>query len=154
MIAKRLHLAAGLLAPLCIASFFTATFAAELFGTPQAVATVKALIVTPGLWILLPAMAVLGASGFALGRARSGRLVESKRRRMPLVAANGLLVLLPCAIVLARWAAEGRFDTRFYAVQALELAAGATNLVLMLASARDGLRLAGRAQAACAAQRS
>lgn len=154
MTVKRLHLAAGLLATLCIAGVFTATIATELLGSPQQIATVKAFIVTPGLWILLPAMAVLGASGFALGRTRSGRLVETKRRRMPIVAANGLLVLLPCAIVLARWAAEGRFDTRFYAVQALELAAGATNLVLMLASARDGLRLAGRGQAACAAQRS
>jgi hypothetical protein len=154
MIVKRLHLAAGVLAPLCIASFFVATVAAELFGTPQAVATVKALIVAPGLWILLPAMLALGASGFALGGSRHGRLVETKRRRMPLVAANGLLVLLPCAIVLARWAAAGRFDAGFYAVQALELAAGAINLGLMLASARDGLRLSGRVQAACAAQRS
>lgn len=151
---KPLHLAAGVLAPLCIASFFVATVAAELFGTPQTVATVKALIVAPGLWILLPAMAALGASGFALGRSRGGRLVAAKRRRMPLVAANGLLVLLPCAIVLARWAAAGRFDAGFYAVQALELAAGAINLGLMLASARVGLRLSGRVQAACAAQRS
>lgn len=154
MIVKRLHLAAGVLAPMCIASFFIATVAAELLGSPQAVATVKALIVTPGLWILLPAMAVLGASGVTLGRARHGRLVEAKRRRMPIVAANGLLVLLPCALVLAGWSEQGRFDAWFYAVQALELAAGATNLVLMLASARDGLRLAGRVQAACAAQRS
>ncbi|MBK1690329.1 hypothetical protein [Rubrivivax gelatinosus] len=148
---KPLHLAAGVLAPLCIASFFVATVAAELFGTPQTVATVKALIVTPGLWILLPAMAALGASGFALGRSRHGRLVDAKRRRMPIVAANGLLVLLPCAIVLARWAAAGRFDAGFYAVQALELAAGATNLALMFASLRDGLQLAGRRRPAVAA---
>jgi hypothetical protein len=63
---------------------------------------------------------------------------------MPFIAANGLLVLVPCAIVLNRWAAAGSFDTAFYAVQAIELLAGALNLALMGLNARDGLRLAGR----------
>jgi hypothetical protein len=63
---------------------------------------------------------------------------------MPFIAANGLLVLVPCAIVLNRWAAAGSFDTTFYVVQAIELIVGATNLTLMGLNARDGLRMAGR----------
>jgi hypothetical protein len=47
--AQRAHLIAGLLAPLCIASFFLATLLTELFGSHAAVAQLKALIVTPGL---------------------------------------------------------------------------------------------------------
>lgn len=141
---NRIHLAAGILALLCIATFFGSTLVVELFGAPPAVARVKSLIVNPGLWILVPALAATGASGFLLARRRAGRLVEAKRRRMPYIAANGLLVLLPCAIVLDRWAAAGSFGAAFYALQAVELAAGAINLTLMGLNARDGLVLGGR----------
>jgi hypothetical protein len=141
---KRAHLVAGLLAPLCIATFFLSTMLTELFGSHAAVAQLKSLIVTPGLWIMVPLMAAAGGSGMFLARSRKGRLVDAKKKRMPFIAANGLLVLVPCAIVLNRWAAAGSFDTGFYVVQAIELVAGATNLVLMGLNARDGLRMAGR----------
>jgi hypothetical protein len=98
----------------------------------------------PGLWILIPAIAAAGGSGMFLSRSRKGRLVESKKKRMPFIAANGLLVLVPCAIVLNRWASAGSFDAIFYAVQAIELAAGAVNLTLMGLNVRDGLKMTGR----------
>jgi hypothetical protein len=144
---KRAHLIAGILAPLCIAAFFLFTILAELFGSHAAVAQLKSLIVTPGLWILIPAMAAAGGSGMFLARSRRGRLADAKMKRMPFIAANGLLVLVPCAIVLNRWAAAGSFDTAFYVVQAVELVAGATNLALMGRNVLDGLRLAGRLRA-------
>jgi hypothetical protein len=120
----------------------------ELFGSHAAVAQLKALIVFPGLWIMVPAVAAAGGSGMFLGKSRGGRLVEAKKKRMPIIAANGLLVLLPCAIVLARWAAAGAFDGRFYIVQAIELLAGVTNFVLMGRNMLDGLRMAGRLRVA------
>jgi hypothetical protein len=141
---KRVHLFAGLLAPLCIATFFLSTVFFELFGSSEAVARLKSLIVTPGLWILIPALAATGASGVFLARSRRGRRVDAKRKRMPFIAANGLLVLVPCAILLNRWAAAGVFDTTFYAVQGVELLAGAINLTLMGLNVRDGLHMAGR----------
>jgi hypothetical protein len=140
----RVHLVAGLLAPLCIATFFVASLGVELFGSHAAVAQVKSLIVTPGLWILVPAIAAAGGSGMFLGRTRKGRLADAKKKRMPFIAANGLLVLLPCAIVLDRWAAAGTFDTAFHALQGVELIAGAINLTLMGLNVRDGLRMTGR----------
>lgn len=141
---KRAHLMAGLLAMLCIASFFLSTLLTELFGSHAAVAQLKSLIVTPGLWIMIPLMAAAGGSGVFQARSRKGRLVDAKKKRMPFIVANGLLVLVPCAMVLSRWASAGSFDTAFYAVQAIELIAGATNLFLMGLNARDGLRMAGR----------
>ena len=141
---KRIHLIAGILSPLLIATFFTSTVLVERLGSHAAVAQLKALIVTPGLWLLLPCLAAAGGSGLFIGKSRKGRLVERKKKRMPIIAANGLLVLVPCAIVLDRWATAGSFDTAFYVVQAIELVAGATNLVLMGLNARDGLRMAGR----------
>jgi hypothetical protein len=141
---KGVHLIAGLLAPLCVVTFFLSTVVVELVGSPEAVARVKSLIVSPGLWIMVPAIAAAGGSGTFLGRARGGRLVDAKRKRMPWIAANGLLVLLPCAIVLDRWAAAGEFGATFYVVQAVELTAGAANFALMALNVRDGLRMAGR----------
>lgn len=141
---KRAHLVTGILASLCIATFFLSTILTELFGSHAAVAQLKSLIVTPGLWIMVPLMAAAGGSGMFLAKSRKGRLVDAKKKRMPFIAANGLLVLVPCAIVLSRWAAAGSFDTTFYLVQAIELIAGATNLTLMGLNARDGLRMAGR----------
>jgi hypothetical protein len=138
------HRICGLLAAATISLFLGATVLVELFGSPQAVAELKQRIVFPGLWVLVPAIAATGVSGFIAGRSRSGRLLSAKKRRMPWIAMNGLLVLVPCAILLQRWSAAGRFDTGFYLVQALELLAGATNLTLMGLNIRDGLRMSGR----------
>lgn len=141
---KRIHGLFGTLAALTIASFFLSTLFVELFGSHETVAWLKGLIVMPGLFILVPAIAATGGSGLFLARSRSGRLVDAKKKRMPFIAANGLLVLVPCAIVLNRWAAAGQFDTAFYAVQALELLAGAINLFLMGLNIRDGMKMSGR----------
>lgn len=145
---KKAHFIAGLLATLTIATFFLSTVIVELFGSHEAVAIVKSLIVMPGLFILVPAIAATGGSGFALSKSRQGRLVEAKKKRMPLIAANGLLVLLPSAIFLDRWASAGSFDTTFYFVQGAELLAGAVNLTLMGLNIRDGINMSGRFRAA------
>jgi hypothetical protein len=126
-----IHLMAGLLATLTIATFFVCTVLVELLGSPESVARVKSLIVLPGLLVLVPAIAATGGTGFVLSKLRQGWLVNAKKKRMPFIAANGLIVLIPCAIFLHLWASQRLFDTRFYLVQALELLAGGTNLVLM-----------------------
>jgi len=133
-----------MLATLTIATFFLSTLVTELFGTHETVAMVKASIVMPGLFILVPAIAVTGGSGIFLSKSRQGRLIEAKKKRMPFIAANGVLIMIPCAIVLNRWAAAGVFDTTFYVVQALELLVGAVNLTLMGMNIRDGLTMSGR----------
>lgn len=138
------HLTAAIIATLCIATFFTSSILVEFFGSHESIAMVKRLIVMPGLFILVPAIAVTGGTGFALAKNRKGRLVESKKKRMPFIGANGLLVLLPAAIFLDQWATSGTFDTKFYIVQGLELIAGAVNLSLMSLNIRDGLKMTGR----------
>ena len=144
---KRIHLVVGILSPLLIATFFTSTVLVELFGSHAAVVQLKSLIVAPGLWVLLPCLAAIGGSGMFIGKSRKGSLVEQKKKRMPFIAANGLLILVPSAIFLSRWASAGAFDSTFYSVQALELLAGATNVTLLSLNVRDGLRLAGRLRA-------
>ena len=138
-----IHALAAGIALATIAAFWTSTVVALLFPDPVHLVAVKTGIAR-GLWILIPALAVAGASGAWLGRGREAALVNRKRRRMAAIAANGLLVLVPCALWLANRAVSGPFDTLYAAIQALELLAGAVNIVLLGANAADGLRLAGR----------
>jgi hypothetical protein len=137
------HGIAGTAAMLIIAAFWTSTVVAELFLDGAALAAVKHAVVY-GLLALLPCMAATGGSGFVLGKMRKGMLLERKKLRMAVIGANGLLVMVPAAIFIDDRAAAGRFDTLFYVVQAVELAVGVMQLVLMGMNFRDGLRLAGR----------
>jgi hypothetical protein len=77
-----------------------------------------------GFLILIPALAAAGGSGFKLSCGGGAVLSAAKAKRMPLIAANGILVLIPSALFLASKARAGTFDTSFYAVQALETHCG------------------------------
>ena len=140
----RIHLVAAITATLCIGTFFISSILVELFGSGESISVIKSLIVFPGLFILIPAIAATGATGFLIARHRTGRLVEKKKRRMPFIGLNGLFILLPAAIVLNHWAGSGLFDTHFYLLQGIELVAGAINLTLMGLNIRDGLKMTGR----------
>lgn len=138
-----IHAAAGVLAMLTIAVFWLSTVTSELFAPRELIVAVKSAIPW-GFLLLVPALILTGATGFAAAKGRGGRVIEVKQKRMPLIAANGLLVLIPSALFLAAKARAGEFDTAFYAVQALELVAGATNLLLLGLNMRDGFKLSGR----------
>jgi len=60
---------------------------------------------------------------------------------MPIIAANGLLVLMPAAFYLAWKAHAGAFDANFYLVQVIEIVAGAMNITLLGQNMRDGLKM-------------
>ena len=141
---KVVHPLAGALAILTIATFWLSTVFSELFGSQTVITSVKTAIPW-GFLLLVPALAAAGGSGFALARERRGAaLVASKMKRMRIIAGNGILILIPSALFLASKATAREFDAAFYAVQALELIAGATNLALLGLNMRDGLKLTGR----------
>ncbi|MFN5096478.1 MAG: hypothetical protein ACK5BY_11015 [Limnohabitans sp.] len=139
---KKIHGIFGAVALLCITTFWLSTVVSELFMDQASVAAVKSAILS-GMWLLIPALAATGGSGFVLAKGKSGRLVSIKSLRMKIAAGNGLLVLLPSAFVLSFWANNGRFDSGFYALQGLELLAGAINIFLLIMNMRDGLKLSG-----------
>lgn len=150
-ILRRIHPAAGILGFVTILSFWTSTVAVEVLGSHQVILAVKTGILW-GMIVLIPSLAIAGATGFKLAGNVSKGPVAAKKRRMPFIAANGILILIPCAVVLQRLAAAGDFGTAFYAVQAIELIAGATNIALMGLNIRDGFRMTkGRRAAAAAA---
>lgn len=138
-----IHPAAGALALLTIAIFWLSTVVSELSGSRDLVVAIKSAIPW-GLLVLVPALAATGGSGLALSQGVRSGAVGKKLRRMPFIAANGLLVLLPSALFLAAKAKAGAFDATFYAVQAIELVAGPINLFLLGLNMRDGFRMSGR----------
>ncbi|CUH46361.1 hypothetical protein [Ruegeria atlantica] len=140
---KSIHPIAGIIGFLTIFMFWTSTLYCELFATHATVAAVKSMIVS-GLFILVPAMVIVGASGMSLGRRRKDTPALAKKKRMPIIAMIGLLILVPAAIFLNAKASTGSFDNSFYAVQVVELLAGATNLTLMGLSIRDGRAMTAR----------
>jgi hypothetical protein len=136
----RIHATAGITGFLIIGFFWTSTVLTELFGRPEDIALIKSLILS-GMFILIPALIIAGGSGMALGRKRTDALSTAKKKRMPFIAANGLLVLVPAAIYLQSKASAGSFDDSFFIVQGIELVVGAVNMVLMGLNIRDGLAL-------------
>ena len=140
---KIIHPIAGGVAIMMIATFWLSTALTELLASQAIVTTVKTAIPW-GFLLLIPALAVAGGSGLFMSRNRRTGLIGRKAKRMPMIAANGILILIPSALYLASKASAGEFDTAFYAVQVLELAAGAANIMLLGLNMRDGLRMKGR----------
>lgn len=141
--ARTIHPVAGSIALLMIVSFWLSTAISELTAGVATVTTVKTLIPW-GFVILIPALIAAGGFGFRLGKTMRGPLVAAKKKRMPFIAANGILVLIPAALYLSFKAQAGSFDAGFYTIQAIELIAGAANITLLGLNMRDGLRLRGR----------
>lgn len=140
---KIIHATAGAGALLLVATFWLSTVASELLGTEAAVIWVKTTIPW-AVPIMVLFAAAAGGTGLSMApKVRSGR-IGAKRRRMPFIALNGILVLIPCALFLGWRAAVGQLDATFYAVQALELVAGAINITLLFLNMRDGIATARR----------
>lgn len=135
-----IHAAAGAIALITVSAFWLSTVTVEVLGDAAAITMVKACVLA-GMAMLIPAMIVAGASGFSLGRGWKSPAVAAKKRRMRIIAANGLLVLVPSAFLLFSFAEAGRFDTLFTIVQAVEMIAGAVNIALLSLNMRDGLSL-------------
>jgi len=140
---KRIHAVAGVIGFLMIFLFWTSTATSEMFASHETIAAVKGLVLK-GMFVLIPAMAIVGGSGMAMGRRRKDAPARAKKKRMPLIALNGLLILLPAAWFLSGKASAGEFDATFYAIQAVELIAGAANLTMMGLNIRDGLKMTGK----------
>ncbi|WP_298969797.1 hypothetical protein [uncultured Roseobacter sp.] len=137
---KTLHPIAGGIALLTIFTFWMSTILSELFGSTAAIVMVKTLIPW-GFVILIPALMTAGITGATLSKKFRGPLVAKKQKRMPFLAANGILILIPSALYLSFKAQAGDFDAAFYAVQTIELIAGAVNIALLGLNMRDGLSL-------------
>ncbi|MBV8106208.1 MAG: hypothetical protein JO223_16570 [Hyphomicrobiales bacterium] len=118
-----IHPVAGAVAIVTIATFWLSTALSELLASRASVVAVKTAIPW-GFLLLIRALLAAGASGLALAKGRRAGAIGAKLKRMPFIAANGLLILIPSVPFLASKSRAGEFDAAFDAVQALELIGG------------------------------
>ncbi|WP_206512973.1 hypothetical protein [Larkinella soli] len=135
----RIHAAAALTAFGLITVFFISTFVAEVSGRASWIIAVKKGIFY-GMWAMPLLMPAAGWTGFRLAGKSQHPIILRKRSRLRWIVANGLL-LLGLAVFLYGKAAHNQLDTVFLGAQLLESGLGATNLFLLGAMIRDGLRL-------------
>lgn len=139
----RLHAAAGALSMITIAGLQVWLALGETSGYPDDIAAQR----QGALWVmglvLIPALMAAGGSGAWLGRGWRSPLAAAKARRMKIVAALGIGVLVPLAVAVALgWlAANGMIEGRFMLLQRIETLAALTNLLLLGQNFADGLRL-------------
>mgnify|MGYP000078031712 CR=1 FL=1 len=139
-----IHKTSALTAFILIATFFSSSLFVDMFADQQAVVMVKTNIFY-GVFLLIPLMVITGITGVKMAPKVTSGPIASKKKRMPFVAANGLLILLPAAYILKNLALEGEFNSVFYFIQTIELLAGFINLSLMALNIRDGFKLKNRA---------
>lgn len=135
-----IHKISGLIAFILIASFFVSSLFVDMFGNRTAVINVKSYIFV-AIWLLIPLMAITGMTGMKMAPKVTSGPIGAKKKRMPFVALNGLLVLLPAAYFLKDMAINGEFNSLFYTLQTIELLAGFINLSLMALNIRDAMSL-------------
>jgi hypothetical protein len=140
---RYLHPVAGIIAFLTVVVFAASTVTVELFGSKPAIIWVKTAIPW-GFLVLIPALIATNASGFKRAGRRKDAVVARKKRRAIVITLNGFCVLIPAALFLAVQARAGQFDMLFYAIQAVELLAGAVNITLLGLNIVDGARMSGR----------
>lgn len=139
-ILRRLHIGASIAAFTLIFLFLVSSLWVEFSGGPQQIAFLKQRIAY-ALLLLVPAIALAGITGFSMAGKPPKGVAAAKALRMKLIAANGLLLLVPMALFLACYSSSLILDNVFWTVQSLEYLAGFTNIVLIGLNFRDGLKM-------------
>ncbi|MGM8910459.1 hypothetical protein ACS8FB_10120 [Psychrobacter sp. 1U1] len=142
----KIHATTGFLGFFFILSFWLSTLISELFMSYETIAMVKQSILYAFIFFI-PTMIIAGMSGSKLSVKVKHPNVLAKKKRMPFIVINGLIILLPSAFYLSYLASLGRFGSTFYIVQGIELIVGAANLTLMGLNIRDGLGIRRRKRA-------
>lgn len=137
---KIIHPMAGVITMLTTVALLASTILSETFGDSTTIVFVKMMNLW-GFLVLIPALIIIGGSGFVLAKGQNYGAISAKSKRMKIIVINGFLVLFPCALILALTSEPNDLGTSFYAVQAVELIASLINLFLLGLNMRDGMSL-------------
>ncbi len=133
----RIHLAAAVGALALIATFLVSSAVTELTGSAGDVHSLRQRIVL-GLPLLIGCLAAAALTGRRLARNSRAAVIRRKQRRMQVVAAIGIIMLVPCALILDARTAGASAGSVVIALEIAETLAGALNLTLLLLNFRDG----------------
>lgn len=134
------HRTAGVVALIMLLIFWLSTVGTELMGNFYYIKNTKYFI-PYGFIILIPALIIVGTTGLKLVGKTNSFIIRNKQKRMPFIALNGLIILMPCAFYLRYLAIYEQFEISFYIVQIIELIAGAVNITMLTLNIRAGVML-------------
>jgi hypothetical protein len=143
----RLHAAAAAGAMTVITTFLVASGVTELTGGAGDIRVLRHGILL-GLPLLIACLATAGLTGRRLAGGSRSAIVRRKQRRLQAVAAGGLLVLIPCALILNHLAAGPTTGAAFTALEITEFFFGTVNVSLLALNFRDGRRMTRRRRTA------
>jgi hypothetical protein len=133
----RTHLAVAVGALALITTFLVSSAVTELIGNAGDVHSLRQWIVF-GLPALIACLATAALSGRRLARNSRAKVIRRKQRRMQIVAATGIAVLVPCALILDGLTSGASAGSAVTALEITEIVAGALNLALLVLNFRDG----------------
>lgn len=137
----RTHVAAAAGAIAVITAFLFSSGVIELTGDAGDIRAFRHAVVA-GLPLLIVCLIIAGLTGRRLAGGSRSAVVRRKQRRLQAAAAVGLLVLVPCALILSHLAATAAASGgAFTAVEITETVFGAVNLSLLALNFRDGRRM-------------
>ena len=149
---RRLHPIAGVIGFATILTFWLSTVTSELFGSTAVVAAVKETIPW-GFLIVVPALAIAGASGFRIAGASSDPRIDEEKAPHAVHRGERSFHSHAGRALSGGAGVARRVRDDLLCVQAIELVAGAINLTLMSLNIRDGLELDGEQATAVAGDR-
>ncbi|CAI3952924.1 MULTISPECIES: hypothetical protein [Commensalibacter] len=135
-----IHRITGVMALVILLIFWLSTVTSELIGNIDYIKSVKFLI-PYGFFILIPALVATGGTGFNIAGKINNKTASNKKKRMSLIALNGLCILIPCALYLRYLAVHEQFNSIFLIVQMIELIAGGVNIVMLILNVKAGIIL-------------
>src|ERR1700680_1881685 len=136
----RIHVAAAAGAIAVITTFLVSSGVTELTGGAGDIRTLRHAILL-GLPLLIACLVTAGLTGRRLAGGSRSAVVRRKQRRLQAAAAAGLLVLVPCALILNHLATASATGGAFTALEITESVFGTVNLSLLALNFRDGRRM-------------
>jgi hypothetical protein len=139
----RTHLSAAVGAIAIITTFLLSSTITVLIGNAADVHTLRQWVVF-ALPLLVGCLAAAALTGRRLARKSRAAVIRRKQRRMQIVAAVGIVVLVPCALILDGLTAGASNGGVVSALEITEILAGAANVTLLALNFRDGRGLTRR----------
>jgi hypothetical protein len=136
----RVHVAAAAGALALITAFLVSSGVTDLLGGAGDIRVLRHGILL-GVPLLIACLAIAGLTGRRLAGGSRSAVVRRKQRRLQAAAAVGLLVLVPCALILSHLAAAPAASRAFTALEITEFVFGTFNLSLLALNFRDGRRM-------------
>jgi hypothetical protein len=135
----RIHIAAAAAGLVVITTFLVSSAVTDLIGGAVDIRVLRHGILL-GLPLLIACLATAALTGRRLAGGSRSAVVRRKQRRLQAVAAAGILVLVPCALILNHLAAAPS-GWMFHALEITEISFGTLNLSLLALNFRDGRRM-------------